>query len=410
MGQALGRDGLASLNLAIPLINVMQGLGLLLGFGGATAMSRALGRGDDDDAKEIAEVTLTWSVIVGLLLCTVLQVFFNPLVEFLTNGGPAMAGSSEYLGILLWFSPVYVLFQSLVVLLRNDGGAKSAMTALILASIINVSLDALFLFVFNWGMFGAGLATGIAQLLGLIMVIFALRRTSLLHSLRPRFASPLRLMGKGLASLIMELSQGIVILVLNFALLSLAGEVGVSSYAIIANLSLMFTAVFLGLAQGAQPLFGRARGANDPEKFQFVLTFAQQVGFALSVGVVLICLLFPQILAGVFISNDPEVLELTLRGLRFYSLGFIFLGYNLVGTLALQSSKRALEAFIFALARGMGFLILFMLMLQGMIGVDGVWLSFLAAEMTGFFWMRYSLNRPEMTPSGYLSTDSSLSK
>lgn len=284
------------------------------------------------------------------------------------------------------------------------------MTALILASIINVSLDALFLFVFNWGMFGAGLATGIAQLLGLIMVIFALRRTSLLHSLRPRFASPLRLMGKGLASLIMELSQGIVILVFNFALLSLAGEVGVSSYAIIANLSLMFTAVFLGLAQGAQPLFGRARGANDPEKFQFVLTFAQQVGFALSVGVVLICLLFPQILAGVFISNDPEVLELTLRGLRFYSLGFIFLGYNLVGTLALQSSKRALEAFIFALARGMGFLILFMLMLQGMIGVDGVWLSFLAAEMTGFFWMRYSLNRPEMTPSGYLSTDSSLSK
>lgn len=410
MGQALGRDGLASLNLAIPLINVMQGLGLLLGFGGATAMSRALGRGDDDDAKEIAEVTLSWSVIVGILLCTVLQVFFNPLVEFLTNGGPAMAGSSEYLGILLWFSPVYVLFQSLVVLLRNDGGAKSAMTALILASIINVSLDALFLFVFNWGMFGAGLATGIAQLLGLIMVIFALRRTSLLHSLRPRFASPLRLMGKGLASLIMELSQGIVILVFNFALLSLAGEVGVSSYAIIANLSLMFTAVFLGLAQGAQPLFGRARGANDPEKFQFVLTFAQQVGFALSVGVVLICLLFPQILAGVFISNDPEVLELTLRGLRFYSLGFIFLGYNLVGTLALQSSKRALEAFIFALARGMGFLILFMLMLQGMIGVDGVWLSFLAAEMTGFFWMRYSLNRPEMTPSGYLSTDSSLSK
>lgn len=110
VGQALGRDGLASLNLAIPLINVMQGLGLLLGFGGATAMSRALGRGDDDDAKEIAEVTLTWSVIVGLLLCTVLQVFFNPLVEFLTNGGPAMAGSSEYLGILLWFSPVYVLF------------------------------------------------------------------------------------------------------------------------------------------------------------------------------------------------------------------------------------------------------------------------------------------------------------
>lgn len=164
VGQALGREGLASLNLSIPVINVMHGLGLLLGFGGATAMSRALGRGEPERAKQWAEKTLSWAVVVGVGLLLLLQLFFTPLLTLLTGGGEALAGAREYLGILLWFSLFYVLFQSFVVLLRNDGGAKLAMIALLLCSGLNVTLDALFVFGFKWGLFGAGLATGLARL------------------------------------------------------------------------------------------------------------------------------------------------------------------------------------------------------------------------------------------------------
>lgn len=316
VGQALGRDGLASLNLAIPMINLMQGLGLMLGFGGATAMSRSLGRGDRLRAKEMAELTISWSIIIGLLLLLALQLSFTPLLQFLTGGGPALAGSREYLGILLWFSPVYVVFQSLVVLVRNDGGAKRAMTALLIASGLNVVLDALFVFGFDWGMFGAGLATGIAQVVGLGMLLSRLAPSSLLRGVRFRLASPLRLMGKGLASLIMELSQGVVIFTFNAVLLRLAGEIGVSSYAIIANLSLMFTAIFLGLAQGAQPLFARAKGAGDQASYRSVLQFSHRVSLVLSLCVVALCLAVPGLLAAIFISGDPTVLQMTLQGLR----------------------------------------------------------------------------------------------
>lgn len=293
VGQALGRDGLASLNLAIPMINLMQGIGLWIGFGGATAMSRSLGRKDIARAKDMADRTLTWSVLAGLALCLILQLSFDPLVRFLSGGGPALAGSRQYLGILLWFSPVYVVFQSLVVLLRNDGGARPAMIALLLASSLNVVLDAWFIFGLKWGMFGAGLATGLAQLIGLGIVLYRLPKSPLLASLRPRLASPFRIMGKGLASLIMEVSQGGVIFAFNAVLLSLAGEVGVSSYAIIANLSLMFTAIFLGLAQGAQPLFARAKGAGDEAGYQYILRFALRVGLGLSLAVVGLCLAAP---------------------------------------------------------------------------------------------------------------------
>lgn len=393
VGQALGRDGLASLNLAIPMINLMQGIGLWIGFGGATAMSRSLGRKDIARAKDMADRTLTWSVLAGLALCLILQLSFDPLVRFLSGGGPALAGSRQYLGILLWFSPVYVVFQSLVVLLRNDGGARPAMIALLLASSLNVVLDAWFIFGLKWGMFGAGLATGLAQLIGLGIVLYHLPKSPLLASLRPRLASPFRLMGKGLASLIMEVSQGVVIFAFNAVLLSLAGEVGVSSYAIIANLSLMFTAIFLGLAQGAQPLFARAKGAGDEAGYQFILRFALQVGLGLSLAVVGLCLAAPRLLAMIFISHDETVIQMTLRGLRLYSLGFLFLGSNLIGTLALQSSSRALEAFLFALARGMVLLIVFLLGLTRQIGLDGVWLSFAAAELTGFLWLNLRLRK-----------------
>lgn len=392
VGQALGRTGLASLNFSIPMINVMQGFGLLLGFGGATAMSRALGREDQKRAKEWAAKTVTWSIVLGFTLLLILRLGFKPLLQFLTGGGEALAGAESYLGILLWFSPCYVLFQSLVVLLRNEGATKKAMTALLLCSGLNILLDAIFLFVFRWGMFGAGLATGLAQLAGLILAASQLRHSTLMNNLKPRFQPPFRLVGKGLASFVMELSQGVVILFFNATLLALVGEVGVSSYAIIANLSLMFTAVFLGLAQGAQPLLAQAQGAQDEEKYIKVLNYAKQINRILSIIVVLLCLLVPQYLASLFISNDSEVISMTLTGLRLYGLGFLFLGHNLLGTLALQSKAESRKAFVFALTRSVILLLFFMLSLKSLLGVKGVWLSFTLSEALGFLWLNRELN------------------
>ncbi len=131
--------------------------------------------------------------------------------------------------------------------------------ALLTCSFLNIALDFIFIFGFKWGLFGAGLATGLAQVAGLSIVLTHFRHSHLLKSLRPRFFPPFRLMGKGMASFVMELSQGVVIFIFNIVLLGLVGEVGVSSYAIIANLSLMFTSIFLGLAQGVQPLPVMAR-------------------------------------------------------------------------------------------------------------------------------------------------------
>ncbi|NLY09432.1 MAG: MATE family efflux transporter [Tissierellia bacterium] len=388
VGQALGREGLAALNLSIPMINIMQGLGLLLGFGGATALSRAVGRGDYNRAKQWAEKTLSWSVITGIILLIILQLFFNPLLELLTGGGEAIEGAKEYLGILLWFSPFYVLFQTAVVLLRNDGGSKLAMKALLLCSGINIVLDIVFVFGFSMGLYGAGIATGIAQVIGLIVSTLHFKNAVILRGLQPKLLAPFKLMGKGMSSFVTEISQGIVIFAFNAILISLVGGIGVSSYAIIANLSLMFTAVFLGLAQGAQPILSEAFGAGDMRTFKEALGYARNVNWVLSVIVVLVCIIIPKTMASIFITNDSQVLSMTTTGLRIYSLGFIFLGYNLIGSIELQSRAKNKEAFIFSLARGMLVLISMALLLTSIINIYGTWLAFFASELVGFIWLR----------------------
>ena len=160
-------------------------------------------------------------MVTGLALFILLQLFFGPLLYCLACAGEALEGAKDYLGILVLF---YVFFQSLMVLLRNDGGAKLAMGALLLCSCFNVAHDALFIFGFSWELFG----TGLAQIAGLLIALLHLRKAKLLRELKPRCLPPFRLMGKDMAGFVMESGQGVVIFAFNAVLLLLVGEEGIS--------------------------------------------------------------------------------------------------------------------------------------------------------------------------------------
>lgn len=124
-----------------------------------------------------------------------------------------------------------------------------------------------------------------------------------------------------------------------------------------------------------------------------MLQFSKQVCLVLSLSTVLICLVIPQLLARVFISGDPEVLEMTIGGLRLYSLGFLFLGFNLIGTVALQSAAESVKAFLFAMVRGMMLLIVDLFILQHFFGTTGVWLAFPVTELMSYLWMRRNIRK-----------------
>ena len=384
VGRGLGSQGLAALNISIPLINVLNGLGLLFGIGGATFLSRSRGQSKGHKANDIFTKSLIMALIAGLLL-TVLRMFFlDELCYFLGASDETFQMSRDYLGVLLAFSIPFVLNSTLTVLVRNDGAPRLAMWAMLTGSIINVILDYVFIFEFKWGMWGGAVATAISPIIGLaILSTHFIRKKNMMRLILPRwnFNMIKRIIANGSASFIVELSAGVVIFAFNKVILGITGDLGVSAYSIIANLSLIFTAVFIGVGQAIQPIVSFNYGAGKMDRVYEAVKLA--IYWALGLGILFyaIGMVFPEFLVSVFTNENSDLMATTVRGIRIYFVAFILMGLNIVMTTYIQSKEHAKVSTIISLTRGFGLIIVFLMTLPKFFGIDGVWLTLPAAEI-----------------------------
>ncbi len=383
VGRRLGTDGLASLNISIPMINVLTGLGLILGMGGASLMSIHMARGERESGNKLFTRSMIMSVITGLILFILSLFFVQNLVNFLGKGSENLDMAFQYLSMLMLFSPFFILFISLTVFVRNDGGSKIAMAAMLSASIFNVIMDYVFLFPLDMGMRGCALATGLAQVVGfgILMIHFISKKAEIKLVKMSQLGDTMEVLMNGVASFVLELSQGIVIFAFNFAFLRLAGDIAVSAYGIVANLSLLFTAVLAGVANGIQPLISRAFGKGRPDMKKYYGKLAGIGALVLGFMILFMGQVIPKLLAMLFVENEPELIERAVIGIRIYFMAFPLTGLNLVITIYLQSQKRAMEAFIISMMRGFVWIIVLLFVLSNTLGINGVWMVKPTAEL-----------------------------
>lgn len=384
VGRGLGSQGLAALNISIPMINVFNGLGLLFGIGGATALSISRGRRDYRSVNDIFSKSMIMAIIIGVIL-TVIRIFFlDELVWFLGASEDTFQMAKDYLGIVMSFSIAFLLNSSLTVFVRNDGSPRLAMWGMLSGSIMNVVLDYIFIFIFKWGMWGGALATGLSPVTGLIILsTHFITKSNKVKFIIPKFDFPIikRIVRNGSSSFITELSAGIVIFAFNQSLANIIGDIGISSYSIIANLSLIFTAIFIGVGQAIQPIVSFNYGAERMKRVYESAKYAIYTSLALGTVFYIIGLVFPEFLVSIFIRADQELLNITVRGIQLYFIGFILMGVNIVLTSYIQSKEYAKASLTISLARGFGFIILVLLILPKIIGIDGVWLTLPIAEL-----------------------------
>lgn len=381
VGRRLGAPGLAALNISIPLINVLTGFGLLVGIGGASLMVIEKAQGQKERAHQLFTKSMVLALIIGLLLLLV-GVFFTPqLIALLGKGSKNLDMAESYLSMLLLFSPFYLLFVSLGVFIRNDRNPKLVMIAMLSASVVNLILDYVFMYPLNMGMRGGALATGLAQVVGFsLLLIHFINDHDLVFVLFKSLKDFLSIMKQGAASFILEISQGIVIFSFNIAFLLLAGDMMVSAYGIVANLSLLFTALLSGVAVGIQPLISEAYGRKRADMIRHYGKVGLYTALIIGLVILAIGLLIPTYLAMIFIDS-PEVISLGVNGIRLYFLAFPITAINLVFTVYLQSQKQTLKAFLLSLQRGLIWIIVLLLLLSNTLGITGVWLVKLSAEL-----------------------------
>ena len=265
IGRGIGSVGIAALNILLPLYSTFFGFGMMCGIGGSVLFGFSRGKGNEREARGYFTTGLLMALVFAVLTLTLCNVFFDPLLRLL-GVTPAMREHAVAYGrVLVTASPMCVMSSFLQAFVRNDGAPKLAMAGVISGGVTNVILDYVFIFIMKWGMGGAMLATATGTTLTVLILSshFFSKENHLKPLWNVSFKKVLEILGNGLASFILEVSNGFVTFLFNRQLLAYVGDLGVVVYGIISNTALVVTSISNGMAQAVQPLF---RPTTEPER------------------------------------------------------------------------------------------------------------------------------------------------
>lgn len=391
IANGVGVLGLAALNIALPIFNLLTGLGLLLGMGGATLFALK-GRSGDYFSQ-----LLVIGGIIGLFFTGLGAFFSQDLALLLGASGATVAYTTMYMRFILVMAPFFILNNLCLAFIRNDQNPQLAMKAMISSSVFNIIFDYIFVFPMNMGMAGAALATVLSPVLSLLILSthrhFS-KRSLLLRWAIPKLKTVTQSVQLGLSSFLAEMSTGVSILVFNQVLIGLGGDIAIAAYGVLANILVVALSLFTGVAQGIQPLISRAANKEDRTTIQKTLAFGLRVSFVMAVGfyLVLFFLKYP-IISAFNRENDPILIRLAAAGIPIFFLSLFGSSLNVVFSIFFSAIGRAKQAFALALFRGYFFLIPLVLVLANFWGLTGVWASLPITELMTLLFAAYFLRQ-----------------
>ena len=334
ISMAEGADGITALNLVLPVYSLIFAIGAMMGVGSAIRFKILRARNDRGAETKFAPVFL-WNHICNAFV-------------------------------------------------RNDGAPATAMTATLCSSLFNIVFDYVLMFPLGMGMRGAALATALSPVLGVAICcthLLSKKSTVTFQWALPSLKKLLASCQLGISAFVGEISSGVTTVVFNMIILRIAGNVGVAAYGVVANTSLVAAAVFNGVSQGAQPLLSDYYGKGEQASLRKTVKLGVGTSLVLAALVIVVMYLFAEPVTAVFNKEkNAELAAYAVTGLKLYFIGFVFAGFNIVGTGILSAAESAKWAFIASVSRGFVAIILCAFVLSALMGMNVVWLAFPAAE------------------------------
>lgn len=382
----VGTTAFAALNIIWPAVMIIGALGLMIGTGGAALVSITMGQRDLPRANRYFSMLIRFTLLLSLVFMVPLLVFMEPLARILGAEGETLHQCVVYGSICAVGLPGFMLqmcFQSFYMTAEKPqlGTAMSLACA-----VTNMSLDALFIVGFGWGLAGAAAASMIACCVGGFYPLWYFRSRRNRSSLRlvpARFEKRvlLRASGNGLSEYVGNISFNILAICYNLQLLKMMGENGVAAYSVLLYFGYIFAAVFLGYNITVTPVIGYNYGSENTAELKSLLRHSVTLLLVLGAVMTLISEGAAGPAARLFVGYDPELSALTEHAIRLYMLSFFIAGINLFASAwftGLGNGKvSAIVAFIRNLVLELGFVFL----LPALLGADGIWLAVDAAEL-----------------------------
>lgn len=383
IAQAAGTDGVTLLNLCLPIYNLIFAFGSMIGLGAATRYAILRAQGDARAQRYFSNAIFSVCILaVPFMLVGI----FRPdgLLRLMGGDADIVALGMNYARIFLMFTPFFMCNYVVASFVRNDGDPSLAMVATLSGSLFNVVFDYIFIFPMGLGLPGAALATAISPILSIaVCSAHFIKKNNTITFVRK--APSVRLLAQscqlGISGFVGELSSGVTTTVFNFLLLRLAGNVAVAAYGVVANFALVATAIFNGVAQGAQPLVSQCYGKDEMAGARKLLLLG--CGTALGLAALLYGVVFgyTDALTALFNSENSALMaEFAHSGMRIYFVGYFFAGCNIVAAGYLGAVNRPAEASITSLCRGMVAIVVCSLVLSALFGMNGVWAAFPVSE------------------------------
>ena len=403
IGHRLGPDALAAGGIAVPVVEFVIALALMISVGAGVMISQAFGQNDKEEANRIFNIANIITIVLSISFSVFGIVFVEPISRFLGASNLIIVDTVTYLKYFFLGLPFLVLSFTLSTFVRNDKAPKRAMWALIIGSVSNIILDWLFMYPLNMGMAGAALATALGPAFGVMILLphFLQKKGDLFFTkMSVPFTFVKDLLKFGTAAFITNFSIGMVALWYNLAIVKYGfGEIGLSSYLIIGYLSLIALRCFLGAAQGVQPVLSLYSSQGDYKRIASLNKFITIFNAVFGIVVTVFILVFAPTLARIFTSDSKLIAEST-RIARIYFLNLGFAAINIVIATNLQALNLQKDATLLSLLRSTLPLVVFLIIIPLVVGKEGIWWAVTATEVfTLFFsiklWSAYQVSLTE---------------
>ena len=397
VGQWIGSNAIAAINVVLPVSFFIAALGMAIGVGGASIISRALGEKNHLKAENTFGNQITLTFLLTIIVVIFGLSFVDQIIVLFGGKGSLFSLAKTYYVIVLYGVPVLAFCMMANNTIRAEGKPKNAMYAMLLPSVSNLFLDYIFINIFDWGMMGAAWATTLSYgVCALYIIYFFLSKKSSLHPTLSSFRlQPLlikEISSLGSVTLARQAMVSITVLLVNNILFSYGGESSIAVYAIISRMLMFATFPILGITQGFLPIAGYNYGAKNTERVRKVISISIRYSVFLASTIFVFIFFFAENIPGIF-SKDTTVALETPNALRYVFAALPIIGIQLIGAAYFQAIGKALPALLLTLSRQGLFFIPLLFILPNFYGVMGVWIAFPVADIFSTLMTAYFLNR-----------------
>lgn len=392
IGQGVGYLGNAATTVTFPIITIIMAFATLLGSGGSAYAAIKLGQKKEEEAEKTLNNNFMLSIITGIVLAVVGFIFMEPLLRLFGATESIMPYAKDYASIILIGVPFSVIGPCLSNMARTDGSPRLSMYGILIGAVLNTILDPIYIFIFQWGVKGAAIATITSQIISaLILFLYFCKRSQMrlhLRELKLDGSVCKNVIALGTSSGITQLVACIMQVTMNNSLVyygnksAVGGDVALSAMGIVMKLAMILASVCIGIGIGSQTIFGFNFGA---EKYHRIKHLFKNAVAAATVSVLigwLVCQLFPGLIVNLFGGGNSAFVNFAEKCLRIYLFGIFCAGFQIVATNYFQATGQPLKASVLSMLRQLLLLVPLILILPLFLGLNGILFAGPIADMS----------------------------